>query len=131
MSILVLDTHALVWFLQKDARLTLPARQAILDSRFRKMIPFLVCCEIHYLHAKEKFPLSAIDVLEIIRQTGDFELASHTEDQVGHLKSELDIHDAVIVATACALQESGKNKVHIVSKDEKIRAHSPVPILWD
>lgn len=128
--LLVLDTHALVWFLQKDARLPLTARKTILDPHSRKMVPFLVCCEIHYLHSQGKFPLSAQDVLDKIGHTEDFDLVPHTADQIPHLKQELDIHDAIIVATAASLQKSEKGKVQIVSKDEKIRTHSPVPILW-
>ena len=126
----ILDTHTLVWFLQKDPRLPKKALKLILRSDVLKKIPFIVICEIHYLHARGRFPISIQDVTALLKETDDFEIASHTEEQMPHLFSDLEIHDALIVATALAYQE-GDHDVVILSRDDQIKKHSPVPVVWN
>lgn len=126
----ILDTHTLVWFLQKDKRLPKKALNFILRRDVTKRIPFIVICEIHYLHARGRFPISIQDVSTLLKATDDFEIAPHTEDQMSHLFSNLEIHDALIVATALAYQE-GDGDVVILSRDEQIKKHSPLPVVWE
>lgn len=126
----VLDTHALVWFLQKDKKLGQKALDLILRDDVAKIVPFLVLAEIHYLHAHRRFPLSAPEVVRIIKEIENFEIAPHSEDQIPHLISELDIHDALIVATAAAGQKIKETDVAILSRDHQIGEFSPLPVIW-
>lgn len=131
MRILILDTHTLVWFLQKDKRLSPKALKLLVNDSDKKIIPFIVLCEIHYLHAKSRFNLTAKQVVDIINQTKNFEIVSQSVDLVPHLMNELEIHDALIVATALFKENQESNPVIIVSKDHLIHQHSPLEVVWD
>ena len=130
MKSVVLDTHTLVWFLQKDKALPSNVLKFILRDDILKVIPFIVICEVHYLHAHGRFPTSAQEVTLKIREAENFEVAPHTEEQLPHLLSDLGIHDALIVATALVHQEKGQ-EVIILSRDEAIKKHSSLPVIWD
>lgn len=130
MKALVLDTHALVWFLQKDLRLPLSAQKAILDKANLKFVPFIAICEIHYLHARGRFPLSSLELQNHLDSVSDFEVISHGMELLPHLLCELEIHDALIVASAYMLRDSREMNVKIVSKDRTIAQHSKVPVIW-
>ena len=130
MKNVVLDTHVLVWFLQKDNRLPEQVIELILKDNITKMIPFIVICEIHYLHKRGRFPISAEEVITKIKESDNFEIQPHTESQIPHLLSELGIHDALIVATALAHQKKDP-EVSILSRDEEIKKYCPLPVLWD
>jgi PIN domain nuclease of toxin-antitoxin system len=48
----VVDTHALVWFLEKNPRLSTAARNALRDPSAKIVVPTIVLAEIHFLHAR-------------------------------------------------------------------------------
>ena len=130
MKSVILDTHALVWFLQKDPKLPQKALKLILRNEVAKVIPFIAVCEIHYLHARGRFPVSIKALTAQLLEADNFEILPHGEKQIPHLLSVLDIHDALIVATALEREESGDD-VTILSRDEQIRKHSTLPVVWD
>mgnify|MGYP001596999009 CR=1 FL=1 len=131
MKSVVLDTHALVWFLQKNKNLSKKALHLILSNDNLKVIPLIVLCEVHYLHARGRFNLSAGETVARVTDLDDFEIVSHSQEQIPHLLSSLDIHDALIVAVALTRQEKDQSEVVIISKDDQIRKHSPLPVIWD
>lgn len=131
MKTCILDTHTLVWFLQKDKRLSSKALKLLVNDSDKKIIPFIVLCEIHYLHAKSRFNLTAKQVVDIVNQTKNFEIANQSVDLVPYLMDELEIHDALIVATALLKKEQESYQVIIVSKDHLIHQHSPLEVVWD
>jgi PIN domain nuclease of toxin-antitoxin system len=47
----VVDTHALVWFLEADSQLSQPARTALQDPAAHLVIPTIVLAEITFLYA--------------------------------------------------------------------------------
>lgn len=55
MRTFVVDTHALVWFLARDARLSERARTVLQDPAVRLIIPAIVLAEIKYLGSKGRF----------------------------------------------------------------------------
>ena len=127
----ILDTHTLVWFLQKDKNLSKKALKLILKADVTKVIPFIVLCEIHYLHARGRFATSAQEVMLKLHEVDHFEISSHTANQVPYLMPELEIHDALIVGTALSYRESNSGDVVIVSRDKEIKNFSPLPVIWD
>ena len=131
MRVVVLDTHTLVWFLQKDSRLSKKALKLILQDEILKVIPFIVFCEIHHLHAHGKFALSAAEAADRIDDIHHFEIAPHSQRQLPHLLSGLEIHDSLIVATGLEQKEIHRSDVAILSRDEDIQEHSPIPVIWD
>ena len=129
--ICVLDTHALVWFLQKDKKLPKKVVDIILNEEESKQVPFIVLCEIHYLHHHNRFGLSALEVRKHLEKVASFEIMSHVPDQLEYLDQELDIHDALIVASARALAKASEEEVVIFSRDEQIKKYASLPVLWE
>ena len=63
MRTFVVDTHALVWFLSRDSRLSEKARSIFRDPTVRLIIPAIVLAEIKYLSSKGRFLQTLDDVL--------------------------------------------------------------------
>jgi len=130
---LVLDTHALIWLLHGDARLSPAARQAIdaaTGQRAQVAISSISLIEIAYLEEKGRVPagtlvgvLALLDVsapslteIPVTRQI-IATLLTIPRDQVP------DMPDRVIAATALFLA------VPLVSRDGEIRASS-MQTIW-
>ncbi len=65
MRTFVVDTHALVWFLAHDSRLSEKARTVLQDPTVRLIIPAIVLAEIKYLSSKGRFA----QTLDMVRKT--------------------------------------------------------------
>lgn len=126
----VLDTHALVWFLQKDRKLSKTALEVILSGSTAKIIPFIVMCEIHYLHHHGRFETSLEQLVQYLDASPEFEVLSHRTEQLRFLENGLDIHDALIVAAARDVQSVHGGKVVIVTKDAQITKLDTVDTVW-
>jgi len=130
---LVLDTHALIWLLHGDARLSPAARQAIdaaTGQRAQVAIPSISLIEIAYLEEKGRVPagtlvgvLALLDVsapslteIPVTRQI-IATLLTIPRDQVP------DMPDRVIAGTALFLA------VPLASRDGEIRASS-MQTIW-
>jgi PIN domain nuclease of toxin-antitoxin system len=55
MTYYIIDTHSLVWFLEKSPKLGKKARKALMDSDSSLIIPTIVLAEIKFLFAKNRF----------------------------------------------------------------------------
>lgn len=133
MADIVADTHAIIWYLTRDLRLSGPANNA-LDSTTQAgdtiFVPAICLVEIVYLVEKGRVPVSARQVLlealddpskparfvEMSRAVVDtLEKASRAEVP--------DMPDRINAATALALD------LPLVSRDGKIRS-SQVQTIW-
>jgi PIN domain nuclease of toxin-antitoxin system len=128
-DVLVLDTHALVWFLTADHRLGPAARAALTDERIEVVIPALVLAEVSSLSAKGRTPVDLARVLRHVHQTDNTRIASFDETTARLLPADLDIHDGIIVATGLALLATGVS-VALVTRDAKITASGLVDVVW-
>lgn len=133
MPSVVVDTHAAVWYLLNDPRLSRKAG-SVLDQTTQGgdpiLIPSISLVELIYLVEKGRIPasthtrlLSAID-----DPNGPYELAPldrDVADAVHTIDRQLvpDLPDRVIAATALAL------KFPLVSRDSKIRS-SQIQTIW-
>lgn len=131
MRTLVLDTHALVWFLQNSVRLPVRAKKAIASDQNFKLIPFIAICEIHYLSSRGRFSLSAEVVVAHLVNAAHFEIVPHAVNQLQYMMSGLEMHDSLIVATAKEAEVRNEQKVLLVSKDGEILQKSGLDVLWD
>lgn len=55
--IYVVDTHAVVWFLEGDSRLSKAARDALNDANIQLVMPTIVLAEIVFLYARHRIRL--------------------------------------------------------------------------
>lgn len=130
---IVLDTHALIWWVSGDPTLSKKAKSAIereLDGG-DIIISAISAWEVAMLVEREKLVLSmdvsswldtiaAIDAVRFVPV--DVEIATKSVDLPGEFHK--DPAHRMIVATA------RKFAVPLVTKDEKIRAYAHVKTIW-
>ncbi|MBP1315367.1 MULTISPECIES: type II toxin-antitoxin system VapC family toxin [unclassified Herbaspirillum] len=130
---IVLDTHALVWWVSGDATLSRKARKAI-EKEMEDgeiLISAISAWEIAMLVEREKLVLSMeverwmntvseIDAVRIVPM--DVEILVKSVNLPGEFHK--DPADRMIVATA------RKFSVPLVTKDDKIRAYPHVKTIW-
>lgn len=62
----VADTHSLLWFLGKNSRLSLPAREALEDATVPLVVPAIILREIAFLHSRRRVALDLQTVLAAV-----------------------------------------------------------------
>ncbi|MGI8743074.1 MAG: type II toxin-antitoxin system VapC family toxin [Bryobacteraceae bacterium] len=133
MSGLVADTHAVLWYLSADPRLSPQAKKAMERSAGEGepiFVPTICVVEATYLTEKNRIQAQAFAQLEqAVRNPGSaFQLAPLTVEIAFLLreiprKSVPDLPDRVIAATALSLG------LPLVTHDGKIRA-SGIETIW-
>jgi PIN domain nuclease of toxin-antitoxin system len=126
----VADTHALVWFLEGSDRLSAAARQAMQSLDIDIVVPSIVLAEIVFLYGRRRIGTDLTTVLEHVSRTDNCTIYPLDETVVEHLPIELDIHDAVIVATALVFRDVLGKDVALITKDARIRQSNVVKTLW-
>nr|WP_303628877.1 type II toxin-antitoxin system VapC family toxin [Burkholderia glumae] len=132
-SVIVLDTHALVWWVTDDPALSTKAKAAIKRelNGGEILVSAISAWEIAMLVEREKLVLSmdvgswlaAVQAIEVVRLVPvDPEIAVKSVELPGEFHK--DPADRMIVATA------RKFAVPLVTKDEKIRAYAHVKTIW-
>jgi len=131
--VIVLDTHALVWWVTGDAELSANARAAIKKelNGGEIIVSSISAWEIAMLVAREKLVLTvdvdawlaAIAEIEVVRFAPvNNEIAVKSVSLPGEFHK--DPADRMIVATARVLA------IPLVTKDEKMRAYPHVKTIW-
>jgi len=126
----VLDTHALVWHLTDSDRLGRNAGVLLCDPANRIVIPTIAMAELKYLHHRGRIRLSYAEVLTSIENDERCLLFPLTEPVLALLPVELEIHDAIICATAILLQEEGGDAVRVLTCDRQIAGTGLVKSVW-
>lgn len=130
---IVLDTHALIWWATGDPTLSKKARTAIAHELAGGEIAVsaISAWEIAMLVERERLVLSmdvsswlaTVSAIEAVRFVPvDVEIATKSVDLPGEFHK--DPADRMIVATA------RKFAVPLITKDEKIRAYPHVKTIW-
>jgi PIN domain nuclease of toxin-antitoxin system len=130
---LVVDTHSAVWFLQRDARLSRPARESIrnaLAGGHSIHVPSISLVELVYLVDKGRIPARVADgVDQVLRDPASgFRLVPldlRVAEATRRIPREIvpDLPDRVIAATALALE------FPLVTRDGKIRSAN-IQTIW-
>ena len=128
--IYVPDTHALVWFLEGSDRLGKAARAALASPDSAFLVPTIVLAEIRYLAASRRISPDFETVLQAIRSDARFALIELDLTIVQLMPLELDIHDAIVVATALDRIEILLEECAVITKDREIIASGLVPTVW-
>ena len=131
---IVLDTHALVWWVNGDSRLSTPAKSAIddvLEQGGRVLVSAITAWEIAMLVVRGRIAL-AMDLDEWLRVVETLEgvcivpITAQTAVQSVTLPGEFhkDPADRLIVALA------REKNVPIITADEKIQTYPHVRWVW-
>jgi hypothetical protein len=94
------------------------------------VIPTIVLVEIKYLYAHGRIAIDVSDVLAHIAAAGNCRIHPLDELVVNRLPTTLNIHDAIIVATALMYRDDLGEAVAIITRDAQITASGLVPIVW-
>jgi PIN domain nuclease of toxin-antitoxin system len=126
----IVDTHALVWFLEGDSRLSKAARNALSDINAQLVIPTIVLAETTFLYAKHRVTIDLAQVLTYITSAENCVIYPLDEIVVDHISTSLDIHDAIIVATALVFHDVLDKDTAVITKDSKIVESRLINIVW-
>jgi PIN domain nuclease of toxin-antitoxin system len=129
----VTDTHALIWYLQDDARLSAVALQYLTQCEHgggRICVPSICLVEILYLSEKGRIPVDILDLLLTSLQTQDtfldvVELNLSIVREMRNIPRDAvpDMPDRIIAATALHLG------MPLISRDRKIQL-AEIKTIW-
>ena len=126
----VLDTHPLVWHLEGNGRLSPRARAVLMDPGAELVIPTIVLAEIWHLHNRQKIRTSAQELRARILSASNCSVYPLDEAVLELLPAELDIHDAIIVATARVYRDVLQQPVRLLTCDKPITQSGLVDTVW-
>jgi PIN domain nuclease of toxin-antitoxin system len=125
----VSDTHSLLWYFTDDPRLGKTALKAFEDTIKKGIVivPSIVLAEIMHISKRGKTGLSFQKTLELIEEVENFQISPLDSDilkAADSIKTDLEMHDRLIVATAIW------HKLPLVTKDETIVKSKLVRTIW-
>ncbi|BAU12485.1 PilT protein domain protein [Leptolyngbya sp. NIES-3755] len=129
----VVDTHALLWFLQDDSRLGSNADLVLSDAGSQLVLPAIALAEAAWIVDRGKTSIpSARDVLTAIGRDPRFVIYPLTalvvEKSLGLVEIN-EMHDRQIVATALVLQDQGES-VSLLTLDQNMTASGLINVIW-
>src|SRR6267142_3099374 len=124
----VMDTHALVCFLEGGPRLGTPARSALSDTAAPVVVPTIVLVEITFLYARRRIAIDLPHVLAHIASATNCLVYPLDGAVVERLPTTLNIHDAIIVASALVFRNVLSERTAVVTKDADIAASGLVDV---
>jgi len=130
--ILVVDTHALIWYLEDSPRLGRVARSLLMDPLSRLAVPTIVLAEAHSLEETGRTKLSWDEILSALEADPRFTVFPLTLDVLRRMpkKKGLEMHDAIICATSVLLSDLASEDVNVVTKDRRIVESALVNTVW-
>ncbi len=129
----ILDTHALIWFLEGNSRLGVTAKEILSDSSSELILPAIALAESVWIVSRSKTSIPSVDaLLKVVKQDRRvfiYPLDSDVIEKSISLNSINEMHDRQIVSTALVVEEQG-NQVVLLSCDQNICAANLVRIVW-
>ena len=126
----VIDTHALIWFLEGSGRLSPAAREFLESSDAEIVIPAIVLAEVAFLFGKKRVGIDLATVLDYVSRAENCTIYPLDEAVVEKLPTTLNIHDGLIVATAVVYQDVMDREAAVVTKDGQIARSGIVQTVW-
>jgi PIN domain nuclease of toxin-antitoxin system len=125
----VTDTHAFLWYLSEDKRLSKKALEAFEECDTGKdimIIPSIVLVEALFLCEDERVELKFEEIISRLQISSNYHVYPLDERVVAEcMNIKLsDPHDRIIVATAKLLNAK------LITKDENIRKTKIVKTIW-
>jgi PIN domain nuclease of toxin-antitoxin system len=126
----VVDTHALIWFLQGDShRLSIAANDCLNDQNNR----LIVAAEAAHLILRGRTnipsPQILVDLLDEDNRWRIIPIDKLTVIISCKLQVITELHDRLIVASTLRLIQEG-TPVSLITKDVNISSSGVVPVLW-
>jgi PIN domain nuclease of toxin-antitoxin system len=129
----VVDTHALVWFFEGNARLGLRAKTVLATTDETLVLPATVIAEACWMIQRGKTSIPTIAAFfTAIDADSRFQIVPldrATIERSNSLAAITEMHDRQIVATTLLLIEKGET-LNLITHDGVITASGIVPVLW-
>jgi len=129
----VLDTHALIWYLEGNPRLGQDAKRVMDDPRSELVLPVIALAEAAFIVERGRTSIpdvnSLLNVVQADPRLEIYPLNLEVFQQTLRATTVPEMHDRQIVATALHLRALG-HVVSILTKDDSIATASLVPIVW-
>jgi PIN domain nuclease of toxin-antitoxin system len=129
----IVDTHAIIWFLEGNRKLGPKAKVVLDDPESHLILPIIALAEAVDIVEKGRTKIPSTETLlsdilddpriEIFPFRLEALLVSRSASSVPEM------HDRLIVATGLLLKSQGNN-VSILTKDESVVASGLLPIIW-
>jgi PIN domain nuclease of toxin-antitoxin system len=130
----VIDTHALIWFLEGNPRLGAAALAILANSDSDLVLPAIALAEAVWIVERGKTSIPSaqvlLDVVKVDGRVVTYPLDQAVIEQTIKLLMINEMHDRQIVATALFLRDQGKN-VSLLTCDQNITVAQVVPIIWE
>lgn len=129
----VIDTHALIWFLEGNSRLGANAKAVLSHSDSQLVIPATTLAEAVWIVERGRTSIpSGKDVIAAVES--DYRVLIYPLDKeiiemTMSLSSINEMHDRQIAATALVLASKG-DMVQLLTCDQNITASGLIPIVW-
>lgn len=130
---IVVDTHALIWYLENNAKLGASAKAVLDDPTSDLVLPIIALAEAMFIVERGKTKVTSVALLlDRLRKDPRIEIYPLTiaiMTQTLAFSTIPEMHDRQIAATALYLQKLG-NTVSLLTKDSAIVASSTIPVIW-
>ena len=129
----IVDTHALIWFLEGNPRLGAQAKAVLENPASVFFVPLIVLAEATWLveHGKTSIPTveALLDAVDADPRVTILPLDRSVLEKTLSLGMITEMHDRQIVATALLLAERGES-IAMLTKDANIRDSGLVSVVW-
>ena len=129
----VIDTHALIWFLEGNSRLGAKAKAILSQPDAQLVIPATTLAEAVWIVERGKTsipdPKDVISVVEADPRVVIYQLDKDVIEMTMRLSVINEMHDRQIVATALVLASKGE-VVQLLTCDKNITASGFVTTVW-
>jgi PIN domain nuclease of toxin-antitoxin system len=126
----VVDTHALLWYLEGSNKLSRTAHQVLAETSDPLILPIIVLSEARYAISKQRTTLTWQHLLKEVERDNRFTVRHLDLDIVRRASEILEMHDALICATALVHREASGESVPLITKDRRIRDSGLVETVW-
>ena len=126
----VVDTHPLIWHLEHWRGLGKKAADILEFATDDLIVPTIVLAEDRYTIAKKRRAVTWDELLTFVVVDPRFRIHDLDVEIVRNLPDTLEMHDAIICATALAYQEAFGEPVPVITKDRRIRDSGLVDTVW-
>lgn len=124
----IVDTHILIWFLDKNKRLKPHYYEILVDTTNKFIFSTIVLAEIKYLIFVHRINVSFEEVINYLSESENCIIYPIDEDVVEEMQAGLNIHDALIVATGLVYKNILGEEVKLLTEDEDIIKSRIIPV---
>ncbi len=124
----IVDTHILIWFLDKNKRLDPKHYEILIDKDNQFVFSAIVLAEIKHLVSIKRIKVAFEEVIDYLSEAENSIIYPVDEGVIQEMPAGLNIHDALIVATGLVYKNILKEEVKLLTKDEMIVKSGILPV---